>query len=139
MLTHSAAQVSQSSRRIVFDEADDDVVDDDDDNEENDNDNDNDDDLRDFIVDDDGNGYYEPLETKEQVDRYYKKQKTHLRELSSNAKGTKKLRIKFFVTYGIRQVAQSPTFPRDTTSIQDSFQPASTPLKNNRRFLGKEP
>ncbi|KAI9359306.1 hypothetical protein DFJ73DRAFT_817776, partial [Zopfochytrium polystomum] len=66
----------------------------------------------DFVVDDDGGGYRQNLETKEQVEKYYQKSKARAI---------------------LPRISNSLSVPK--VHEYESFQPGSTPLIGNRRFL----
>ncbi|KAJ3395715.1 hypothetical protein HDU80_010224 [Chytriomyces hyalinus] len=80
-----------------------------------------DDDLDDnFVVDDDGNGYAEDIQTRADARRYYNKQTSSSRAMTISGAGG----LADLGSIGVTQ-----------TDIQESFQPGSTPFRGTKRYL----
>ncbi|KAJ3224794.1 hypothetical protein HDU81_008347 [Chytriomyces hyalinus] len=79
------------------------------------------DDLDDnFVVDDDGNGYAEDIQTRADARRYYNKQSSSSRAMTISGAGG----LADLGSIGVTQ-----------TDIQESFQPGSTPFRGTKRYL----
>ncbi|KAI9343484.1 WD40-repeat-containing domain protein, partial [Obelidium mucronatum] len=82
--------------------------------------------FNDFVVDDDGMGYADPIESRGDARNYYSKQ-----ILAPKTKGT----AGFGGGYSSGMMLGNG-LGGGGTEIQESFQPGATPLKGNKKYLG---